>query len=152
MATASKAAAHVRWLIRRDMGQMLGISDASFDNGWTEDYFLNAMRQRNVFGQVAECNDRILGYVLYVLHQRSLHILNLAVHPDCRKQGVGRQLLDKLTSKLRPEYRTRVTVDVPESNLGCHLFLRSCGFRAAKVLRGYFDETSEDGYRFVYTL
>lgn len=44
----------VRWMVRRDMNEVLTIEQASFDFGWTEEDFLSCLRQRNCIGIVAE--------------------------------------------------------------------------------------------------
>ena len=37
----------IRWLIRRDMTDVLQIEAGSFENAWTEEDFLCCLRQRN---------------------------------------------------------------------------------------------------------
>ena len=38
---------HIRWMIRRDMAEVLQTEQASFDFAWTEEDFLRCLRQRN---------------------------------------------------------------------------------------------------------
>ena len=49
----------IRWLIRRDMDDVLAIERASFQFPWTEEEFLCCLRQRNCIGTVAELDHRI---------------------------------------------------------------------------------------------
>lgn len=79
----------IRWLIRRDMEDVLRIERSSFDNPWTDDNFLKCLRQRNCIGMVAEQDFEIVGYMIYELHKSKIHILNFAVDPICRRVGVG---------------------------------------------------------------
>ena len=51
---ADATALHIRWMIRRDMPDVMGIEVASFEYAWTEDDFLRCLRQRNCIGMVAE--------------------------------------------------------------------------------------------------
>ena len=46
--------AHIRWMIRRDMPDVLGIESNCFEFSWTEDDFIRCLRQRNCIGMVAE--------------------------------------------------------------------------------------------------
>ena len=48
----------IRWLIRRDMDDVLAIERASFQFPWTEEEFLCCLRQRNCIGTVAELDHR----------------------------------------------------------------------------------------------
>lgn len=143
---------HVRWMIRRDMQTVLAIEQASFPTPWEEEDFLRVLRHRNCIGMVAEWGDQILGYCMYELHNTSLEILNLAVCPQHRWQGIGSTMVAKLIDKLSSHRRTRVTAKVRESNLPTQLFFKALGFRAAQVVRGAFDDTDEDAYLFRFTV
>lgn len=77
----------IRWLIRRDMPEVLDIELGSFKFGiWNEDDFMCCLRQRNCIGMVAEYNHRIVGFMIYQLHKAKLHVLNFAVDPEFRRQ------------------------------------------------------------------
>ena len=49
-----KVRVHIRWMIRRDMADVLAIENASFEFPWLEDDFIRCLRQRNCIGMVAE--------------------------------------------------------------------------------------------------
>jgi len=49
---------HIRWMIRRDMPEVMRTERASFEYAWTEDDFLRCLRQRNCIGMVAELGER----------------------------------------------------------------------------------------------
>src|SRR5271157_3236611 len=126
---------HIRWMIRRDMPEVLQIEQESFDYSWTEEDFLRCLRQRNCIGMVAECGDRVVGFMIYELHKTKLHILNFAVHPAWRRRGVGENMVAKLVGKLSNHRRTRITLEVRETNLEAQLFFRAQEFKAVRVLR-----------------
>lgn len=137
---------HIRWMIRRDMPEILEIEQQSFEFPWSEDDFVRCLRQRNCIGMVAECGDRIVGFMIYELHKTRLHILNFAVDPAHRRQGIGRQMSAKLCSKLSHQRRTRILLEVRETNLDAQLFFRAVGYRAVSVLRDFYEDTTEDAY------
>ena len=82
---------HIRWMIRRDMPEVLRIEQASHDYPWCEEDFLRCLRQRNCIGMVAEVGEKVVGFMIYELHKTKLHIMNFAVHPDCRRAGIRSQ-------------------------------------------------------------
>lgn len=137
---------HLRWMVRRDMSQVLAIENACFPDPWSEDDFLRCLQQRNVIGMVAERDDVILGAMVYELHKDRLHVLNFAVHPEYRRCGVGRAMVAKLQSKLSRVRRCFVSLDVRETNLAAQLFFRSCGFSCVGIKHGFYDECDESAY------
>ncbi len=137
---------HIRWMIRRDMPEVLGIEGHSFEFPWSEEDFIRCLRQRNCIGMVAERDERIVGFMIYELHKNRLHVLNFAVHPDFRRSSVGSQMAVKLIGKLSPQRRSRILLEVRETNLDAQLFFRDLGFRAISVLRDFYDDTVEDAY------
>ncbi len=141
---------HIRWMIRRDMPEVLAIEEGSFEFPWSEEDFIRCLRQRNCIGMVSECEERIVGFMIYELHRNRLHVLNFAVHPDFRRSGVGLRMINKLISKLSPQRRDRIMLEVRETNLAAQLFFRSVGFRAISVLRDFYDDTVEDAYLMQY--
>jgi ribosomal-protein-alanine N-acetyltransferase len=143
---------HIRWMIRRDMPEVLQTEQASFDFAWTEEDFLRCLRQRNCIGMVAEMGEKVIGFMIYELHKAKLHILNFAVHPRHRRAGVGSQMVAKLISKLSSHRRTKITLEVRETNLAAQLFFRSQIFRAVRVLRGYYEDSGEDAFLMQYQL
>lgn len=137
---------HIRWMIRRDMPEVMCIEAACFEYPWSESDFLECLRQRNYIGMVAESNDLIAGFTVYELHKTRLHIVNFAVLPDFQRSGVGAQMVSKLVGKLCAQRRTRITVDVRESNLGAQLFFKTQGFFATGIVESPYDDSDEDAY------
>ncbi len=141
---------HIRWMIRRDMAEVLEIEKSSFEFPWSEEDFIRCLRQRNCIGMVAEYDERVVGFMIYELHKNQLHVLNFAARPDVRRRGVGEQMVSKLVGKLSQQRRNRIVLEIRETNLAAQLFFRSLDFRAVSVLRDYYDDTVEDAYVMQY--
>jgi ribosomal-protein-alanine N-acetyltransferase len=142
---------HIRWMIRRDMPEVLDIERSSFEFPWFEEDFIRCLRQRNCIGMVAEHAERVVGFMIYELHKTRLHILNFAVGSHLRRRGVGAQMVDKLVGKLSSQRRTEITLEVRETNLSAQIFFREGGFRAVNVLRDFYDDSPEDAYVMQYS-
>jgi ribosomal-protein-alanine N-acetyltransferase len=143
---------HIRWMIRRDMPEVLQNEQESFEYAWTEEDFLRCLRQRNCIGMVAEQGEKVVGFMIYELHKAKLHILNFAVLPAYRRLGIGAQMVAKLISKLSSHRRTRITLEVRETNLPAQLFFRAQQFKAVRVLRSYYEDSGEDAFLMTYRL
>ncbi len=146
----SQLPVHIRWMIRRDMPEVLAIEGQCFEFPWSEEDFISCLRQRNCIGMVAEHNERVVGFMIYELHKNRLHILNFAVHDQTRRRGIGTQMVRKLVSKLSPQRRNRIMLEIRETNLPAQLFFRDIGFRAISLLRDFYEDTTEDAYLMQY--
>ena len=142
----------IRWMIRRDMPEVLKIEHESFEFNWTEEDFLACLRQRNCIGMVAEHENRVVGFMIYELHKTKLHILNFAVAPAFRRLAVGSQMIEKLINKLSQQRRQEIVLEVRDSNLTAQLFYQNQGFRAVRVLRSHYADSAEDAYVMQYRL
>lgn len=142
----------IRWLIRRDIPEVLAIERESFEYAWSENDLLCYLRQSNCIGMVAEYNHRIVGFMVYELCKNELHIQNFAVDSEFRRQTVGTQMVEKLVDKLIQQRRQRIIVEVRETNLTAQLFFKKQGFKAVFVLHNHYDETAEDAYVMRFTL
>lgn len=141
----------VRWMLRRDMPEVLTIEQLNFSWPWSESDFTRCLRQRNCIGMVAENGGKIRGYMVYELMRDRIQLLNFAVLPSVQRFGVGAQMMRKLVSKLSPERRNRVTLEVSEVSLDAQLFFKAQGFRAVAVLRGHYEQNDDDAYVMEYT-
>ena len=148
----TKLQVQIRWLIRRDMAEVLRIENESFEFAWSEEDFLSCLRQRNCIGMVAEHDQRIVGFMIYELHKSRLNILNFAVADESRRMQVGTQMSQKLVDKLSQQRRNEIMLEVRESNLSAQLFFQRHGFRAVSILRQHYDDTTEDAYVMRYRL
>ena len=146
------AGIHVRWMIRRDMPEVLTIEREAFEFPWSDEDFTRCLRQRNCIGMVAEYADSVVAFMIYELHRSRLQVLNFAVLRSHRRLGIGTQMLRKLVAKLAPERRSRIALEVRETNLPAQLFFRTAGFRATSVLKDFYQDTTEDAYLMEFSL
>lgn len=140
---------HVRWMIRRDMPEVMETEQLCFEFPWSEEQFINCLREMSCIGMIAEHNEQVVGHMVYGLRKGWLHILNFAVHPSVQRLGVGTTMVEKLKSKLSCIRRNRLVLEIRDSNLDAHLFFRAMGFEAVDIFRDFFTN-GEDAYQFVY--
>jgi [ribosomal protein S18]-alanine N-acetyltransferase len=145
----SEPPVHVRWMTRGDLTSVLAIEHLSYREPWTADELTRTCARRNQIGMVATKYDRIVGFVIYRIEATRLRVLNLAVGPRDRDQGVGRELHETLVRKLHAG-RPQISLRVRETSLGTQRWLRRLNYRAVGVDRGWYRDTGEDAYQFVY--
>lgn len=150
----------IRWLIRRDMPEVLAIEAEAFEYVWTEEDFLCCLRERNCIGMVATVGagadpkdfGTTVGFMIYELHRERLRLLNFAVARDWQRMGVGTAMARRLIDKLTQQRRREIRLEVRETNLAAQLFFKAMGFRALGVLKDRYDDTTEDAYLMRYVL
>lgn len=140
------------WIVRDDMPEILAIERASYAFPWSEQDFLEALLERGCIGVVAKMGQRVAGFVLYDTRLRSLEIVNLAVVPDLRRRGIGRQLIEFLKEKLSQAGRNELVTCVGDDSLDAQLFLRKQGFLATAIMRNHFAEHDGDAYLMKYVI
>ncbi len=153
-ATEQSLDVHIRWMIRRDMPEVLRIEVSKSEARWHEDDFIEVLKGRKNIGLVAEFEDKVVGHVIYELNSDHIFVWNFAVDPVYRRLGVGRKLMGRIIGKIGGRKvsgrvkRKWIELEVPDTSLDFHLFLRAMGFRATGTVRrpgggGHF-------YRFEY--
>lgn len=147
---ADRLRIQLRWMIRRDMPEVLSIEQEAFEFPWSDEDFTRCLRQRNCIGMVAEVGDSVVAFMIYELHRTRLHVLNFAVRRSHRRLAIGTQMMGKLFAKLSLERRDRILLEVRERNLPAQLFFRSLGYRAISVLKDFYEDSTEDAYLMQY--
>ena len=92
----SYAAVEIRWMIRRDMPEVMDIERLSWELPLTEDELLYYLKQRPVIGMVAESKGRVIGFMIYEMNGGRLQLHHLAIHPFHRRRGIGSLMIEKL--------------------------------------------------------
>ena len=142
--------AELRLMVRRDMPEVLDIERHSFEWPWEEEDFQRQLRGRNSWATIAEYEEQIVGYMVYELHKTLFNVVNFAVHPLHRREGIGRAMVDKLKGKLSMRRRHSITLKVCETNMDALLFFRAMGLNAVKVERNAYEHNNRDAYLMRY--
>lgn len=145
MMKKQEAAAHIRWMVQRDLSQVVRIEQDACEFPWSEREFRNSLKHQNHIGMVVERQERVIGYMIYSLWPKRIELENFVVDPYFQRKGYGEQMVAKLISKLSVGRRTRVCVDVWEYSVGAQLFFQSCGFKSIEVLPDHYNIPIEDG-------
>jgi ribosomal-protein-alanine acetyltransferase len=75
-----------------------------------------------------------------------LQLLDVACHPEHRRQGHARALLSELLRYARREQIRLFLLEVRQTNEHAIRLYRSAGFETTGVRRGYYSDTGEDAF------
>ncbi len=95
-------------------------------------------------GDQAKPAEEILGYGGYYLHVDEAEILNIAILPDHRHQGLGQKLLAGLMADAKSRGVHRLTLEVRKSNEAARKLYASLGFLPCGERKNYYDKPRED--------
>jgi ribosomal-protein-alanine N-acetyltransferase len=129
-----------------DLDEVLVIERASFSMPWSRGAFLYEMQQN----RVARCwvgrdeAGSVAGYLCLWEVSDEVHITNVAVRPDARRQGIARLLLRTVLEDARRRRFKIMVLEVRPSNHQAVSLYESFGFRVVGRRRGYYYDTGED--------
>lgn len=112
------------------------------ESAWSMDSLRSQLDKADSRCTVAVDDDNVIGFLAFeqVLDEGS--IVELAVHPDHRRKGIARQMIE--TAIQSAEGLNIVFLEVRESNAPAIGLYESLGFERIAVRKGYYDHPKED--------
>ena len=141
-----------------DLDGVMAVMTAAFPDrfgeAWTRSQCAGILPMTGVKLFLAEdCDGRIVGFSLYRTIADDSELLLLAVHPDSRGKGIGRQLLTHFIDDSKKTGASRIHLEVRDGNSAIEVY-RKAGFEQVNRRRNYYrgrDGGSFDALTFVLT-
>lgn len=127
-----------------DVPDILRLERACFADPWERLAF-----EREVHNEVSrsvvarDANGRLVGYAIYWAAGPEFHLLNLAVAPWCRRQGIARILMRRLMHDARSEGAEYVALEVRRSNLAAKALYLDFGFVTVGIRPRYYRDRED---------
>ncbi len=133
-----KATPQIRIATRADLPALLALERAIFPDPWPRAMFKEEIDSGGVL--VAETDEAasIVGFVVAVFEAKRVHIANLAVDRDHRRQGLGRRLLDDANDAGERRGARAAWLEVRASNAEARELYTAAGFREIGRRSGYY--------------
>jgi [ribosomal protein S18]-alanine N-acetyltransferase len=133
-------------LTRADVDDVLALEEAAFTNPWTKAMYLAELDNAGVsFCFLArDASRHAVGFCSFWRILDELHINNLAVLPELRRQGIGSFLLDFVLKKGNELGARRATLEVRRSNHAARMLYERFGFSVSGVRPNYYSKPVED--------
>ncbi|HWC27724.1 MAG TPA: ribosomal protein S18-alanine N-acetyltransferase, partial [Solirubrobacteraceae bacterium] len=133
----------IRRLTYADLPQLIAIERRAFPTPWSLAMFVLELSKPAGVCLTALRGDEMLGYLICSRYDTVWHIMNIAVDPAHRRQGIASAMLAELLRRIDGR-GVRFTLEVRESNAGAIELYERFGFRAAGRRRRYYQDNGED--------
>ncbi len=126
------------------VSQIAALEKRCFSDPWSENSISYELTNPLSVWLVALDKEKVLGYIGSQAVLDSADMMNLAVDPDFRKQGIGRSLVDALEKHLVPKGVTMLLLEVRVSNEPARALYETLGFSYVGKRTGYYSNPKED--------
>ena len=130
---------NIREMTRDDLGRVIDVEVAAYEHPWTLGIFRDCIRV-GYSCWVYEDNGTVVAYGIVMLSGAEAHVLNLCVHPDYQRRGIGRIMLNHLTHASRESGADTILLEVRQSNIVAIQLYHSSGFHELGVRNGYYPD------------
>jgi ribosomal-protein-alanine acetyltransferase len=127
-----------------DIARLAELERICFSDPWSPAGLREMISATLAIGLVALSGKTIIGYAIARYAADSGEILNLAVAPEHRREGVAAHLIDALLEGLRSREVREVYLEVRESNGPARALYKDKGFTVAGMRRAYYRYPTED--------
>lgn len=132
----------IRPLAYADLPQVIAIERRAFTTPWSLAMFVLELSKPSGICLAATEGSELLGYLVCSRYDRVWHLMNVAVAPERRRQGVAGSLISRLLAEAGDELP--FTLEVRVSNRDAIAMYEKLGFRSAGVRPRYYQDNGED--------
>lgn len=130
-----------------DLDDIMEIEKLAFRAPWSRQVFVEELERDWAHVDVLRSRDPkapVIAFVNYWLVRDEVHVLNVASHPDHRRQGHAARLIEHVIAFAHRERCRYVTLEVRRSNHPAIRLYRKYGFRPVGIRPNYYVEDNED--------
>lgn len=128
----------------RDVHAVAAIEADAFTTPWKATAFRTLLDRPGAVLLVLDLPSRpVSGYSVLWCIQDQGELANIAIVPEFREQGLGRQLLERVLAEARQRGVESLYLEVRDSNLRARSMYASQGFEEIGVRRDYYEKPRE---------
>ena len=133
----------IRTLGYPDLPQVIAIERRAFTAPWSLAMFvLEISKPSSLCLAATDDAGTLLGYLVCARYDTVWHLMNIAVDPDLRRQGIGRMLVGQMIARAGADQE--YTLEVRTSNMPAIALYEDFGFRSAGTRPRYYQDNGED--------
>jgi ribosomal-protein-alanine N-acetyltransferase len=133
----------IRRLAYADLPQVIAVERRAFPSPWSLAMFVLELSKSSGMCLAAFRDGRLVGYLICSRYETVWHVMNVAVDPDVRREGVATALLADLIARI-DDPGARFTLEVRPSNRAARSLYERFGFRSVGLRKRYYQDNGED--------
>ena len=126
------------------VAQIANLEKICFHDPWSEKSVASELTNPLSLWLVALEGDRVAGYVGSQSVMGESDMMNVAVHPDYRRQGIAEKLCLALVEALKEKGNHCLTLEVRASNEPAKALYEKLGFIQVGLRKNYYRNPKED--------
>jgi ribosomal-protein-alanine N-acetyltransferase len=135
-----------RRMEKKDVGKVAELERVCFSMPWSENSIAGELKNKAARYCVLDRDGEIVSYAGMWIIFNEAHITNIAVRPDCRRQGLGFLMMCCMMKQALTCGATEMTLEVRERNFAAQSLYARCRFEKAGVRPRYYRDTGESAY------
>jgi len=144
---------HYRLLTSKDIDGIFDISSLSFKTPWSFESI--KAETTNPLAKYIVCldsddNDKVIGFIGGWIVVGEADIVNIAVHPNFRKLGIGSKLLEYFIELGKNEEWYKINLEVRESNIAAQNLYKKLNFKIDGIRKEYYEDNKENAILMSY--
>ena len=129
---------------RQHVTQVAELEKICFSDPWSENSIASELDNKLAFWLVAEEGETVAGYIGSQTVMDETDMMNVAVHPDFRRQGIAEALVNGLVDRLKAMGSHCLTLEVRASNAPAISLYEKTGFSQVGLRKNYYRNPKED--------
>lgn len=134
----------IQKMTEKEIDEVAALEKQVFSRPWSRQGFLDTLAMDNVIFLTAIEEGRLAGYCGVYLSIDEGEITNVAVAPEYRRHGIGRQLVQELMKRGEEKGVSRFLLEVRASNEGAIALYRELGFTDGGRRKNFYEFPRED--------
>lgn len=136
----------IRPMTADDIAAVAALDERCFSVPWSAASLASELENELADWLVAERDGIVTGYVGAQTVLDEADLMNLAVDPTARRQGVARALLKSLMARLYDRGARSLTLDARVGNVPALALYAALGFEIVGRRKNYYEKPREDAY------
>ena len=126
------------------VAQIAQLEKLCFADPWSEMSIASELRSVWSYWVVALSADTVVGYIGSQSSIDESDVMNVAVHPDWRRQGIAENLIEHLILELKSRGSKALMLEVRASNAPAIALYEKLGFYQVGLRKNYYKNPKED--------
>ena len=126
------------------VAQVAALEKQCFSDPWSENSVASELENPLSLWLIAEEDGAVCGYVGSQTVLDETDMMNIAVHPDCRRKGIAAALITELVSRLKARGSRVLRLEVRESNFSAIALYKAMGFTQLGLRKNYYRNPKEN--------